>query len=372
MQQRLMRQGFGVDSSYLWILLGAFCISGLTHLGVARLPLPGMPPASDQRQEEGLEVEWVMDTLDRPREVPPEPKDPKYVETNPNVPENEPDKTSNESNRNQQSAQENPSPESRLDVPKVDGETEESQKIIEGRVAENAPAPEPGVYSLDPLPAPNVEESPREKSGQDKKHAKAPLPPPAAKLEILPSTGEGVTAVIQENFETKNPSQSRTIPLEIPLNPDPKSQEVKELNPSLAKPRPRPRLPASVTPGPVRVTNTSSTRTGTLAIDAKWSKFGEYSQRMIAAISLQWHKLVFNAGLDSQLRSTVHVRFILNNRGLIESIQVVETSAGQLSTLLCKDAVESRAPFGQWTVDMVQVFGEQTDVNIRFLCPCHS
>ena len=87
---------------------------------------------------------------------------------------------------------------------------------------------------------------------------------------------------------------------------------------------------------------------------------------MIAAISLQWHKLVFNASLDSQLRSTVNVRFILNNLGLIEKIQNVETTAGQLSTLLCKDAVESRAPFGPWTVDMVQVFGDRTDVNIRF------
>jgi hypothetical protein len=39
---------------------------------------------------------------------------------------------------------------------------------------------------------------------------------------------------------------------------------------------------------------------------------------------------------------------------------VLETNAGKLGTLLCRDAIESRAPFGVWTQQMVDQLGEET------------
>ena len=87
---------------------------------------------------------------------------------------------------------------------------------------------------------------------------------------------------------------------------------------------------------------------------------------MVAAISLQWNKLVYNANLQSIPVSTVHIRFILNKFGQIESIEVKENNAGQLPAFLCTDAIESRAPFGPWTEAMITTFGDETDVNIRF------
>ena len=367
---RLLRQGWGVDRLYVIFMLGAVAISCVAHIGIGKLPLPGNGFGDNLQTVNELEVEWIFGSPDNtPAEPIPEPEPPRFVETNPDVPENEPDETPNESDRNQQSAQENPDPEKEKDAPTVEGETENSQKIIEGKLAEKAPKPEPGVFTLNEPPTPEKQKEEQEEDGQDSKQADAPPPPPTTPEVIEAGDGEGVSSIQQTKFESKEPTRNTIIPLELPSRPDPDSRSLKELTPQKVqpiKPKPRPRLPASVIPGPRQITRTSAARTGTLAIDAKWSEFGEYTQRMIAAISLQWHKLVYNARLDSELTSTVHVRFIINNQGVLEHIQIVETNAGKLASILCKDAISSRAPFGPWTADMMQVFGERTDVNIRF------
>ena len=370
---RLLRNGYGVDAAYTLLLLAALCISAGAHVGMGKLPVPGFLSGSDLTEADELQVDWAFaPSQDKPEEktdAPPEPEKPRFVETNPEAPENEPDETPNESDRSQQSAQETPEPELPEDAPKVEGDTPDSQKIIQGRIADKAPKPEPGVFSLNTPPQPEAPEKPQDEDGPDDKKSTAPLPPPAAPEAIEKGPGEGVTSVQQDKFQTRQPTQNTIIPLTLPTRPDPKATTLEELTPRKVEPRrplPRPKLPASVVPGLLRDNQTSAARTGTLAIDAKWSEFGEYTQRMIAAISLQWHKLAYNARLDTELASTVHVRFILNNQGEVESLQIIETSAGKLASVLCKDAIASRAPFGKWTASMVNTFGARTDVNIRF------
>ena len=371
-RKKLLRQGFGVDPLYVLLLFGALAISGMAHVGLGKLPLPDLMFDGDLKASNELEVDWVFTSKEKAplrKEPLPEPEPPRFVETNPNVPENEPDETPNESDRNQQAAQEEPEPKKSEDAPKVEGETEHSQKIIQGRIAEKTPKPEPGIFALEERPTPETEKDPLKDEGEDKKRANAPPPPPAAPEEIKAGTGNGVASIQQDKFETKEPTRNTIIPIKLPNRPDPVAKEPEELTPTKVqsvRPKPRPRLPASVIPGPLRDTKTSAARTGTLAIDAKWSEFGEYTQRMLAAISLQWHNLVYPAPLDSELASTVHVRFILNNKGVVESIKIIQTSAGKLASGLCKDAIGSRQPFGPWTADMVNTFGERTEVNIRF------
>ena len=64
------------------------------------------------------------------------PKDPfKFVETNPEAPENTPDKTNNFAAQNQQVAQEKPTPDGKSDRPATEGKKDfESTQIVSGRL----------------------------------------------------------------------------------------------------------------------------------------------------------------------------------------------------------------------------------------------
>ena len=67
---------------------------------------------------------------------PPQPKSPpKFVEANPNAPENTPDHTDNFSDRNQQVAQEKPTPNGHNDHPALEGKKDfHSSQIVDGRL----------------------------------------------------------------------------------------------------------------------------------------------------------------------------------------------------------------------------------------------
>src|SRR6478672_5166716 len=70
--------------------------------------------------------------------APPKPKDPfKFVETNPDAPENTPDKTNNFAAQNQQVAQEKPTPDGKSDRPATEGKKDfESNQIVSGRLTQ--------------------------------------------------------------------------------------------------------------------------------------------------------------------------------------------------------------------------------------------
>jgi hypothetical protein len=388
---KLFRQGMrGVSWLYLAGLTATLCISTGAHFGMKDVQVPASLYTYGTMRPEKMEVTWDFTHTKKPddnkkekeKEVPPEPLKPKYVETNPDAPENEPDKTNNESDRNQQAAQEKLDPELETkDAPKTEGEEQESNKIISGtfQTSQPTPAPEPGVYKLQP-----AQQAPAEKKettdGLDPKKAQAPLPPPPSPVLIEEGDGKGVATVEQNTFKDiePKPTQTKVIPLTLPETPAIDAKALREMiakrsipqpqpiEPKPLTPKPRPRLPASVLPGPIKENRTNAPRIGRMGTDAKWSDFGEYSQRMFAAIGLQWNKLVYNANLNSIPVSQVHVRFILNKYGQIESIEIPENTAGQLPAFLCTDAIESRAPFGLWTEEMIAKFGDSTDVNIHF------
>ena len=388
---KMFRQGFrGTNWVYLLAILLTLGISTAAHIGMKDVHVPASLFAYADSRPGEMEVTWDFSKSEKPEdqaekekeEEPPEPPKPKYVETNPDAPENEPDETINESNRNQQAAQEELDPElEEGDAPKTEGEEDVAPKIVQGTFSPNQPAPppQPGVYQLTPSPPPA--EKTEDTDGQDQEKAQAPLPPPPAPAPIEEGEGEGVATVEQNKFPEVKPNPSKIIPLALPQNPIPsvktlqektpqrsqvQPQPVTPVTPKPIKPRPRPRLPSSVLPGPLKDNRTNAPRIGRLGTDAKWSEFGEYSQRMFAAIGLQWNKLVYNANLNSIPVSKVHVRFILNKEGHIVSIEIPENTAGQLPAFLCTDAIESRAPFGKWTEEMIAKFGDQTDVNVHF------
>src|SRR6266700_3048653 len=78
-------------------------------------PALALRPHATPRQ---FSIELSSDTFVKPTPKPPPDR---FVETNPDAPENEPDKTRNFAARNQQVAQEKPTPNGKNDMPALEG-----------------------------------------------------------------------------------------------------------------------------------------------------------------------------------------------------------------------------------------------------------
>src|SRR5579871_5379124 len=77
-------------------------------------------------------IEIAPDAFVKP---PPKPPPSRYVEANPNAPDNVPDKTNNFSSQNQQLAQETPQPDQHNDKPKTDGKKDfQSNQVVSGQL----------------------------------------------------------------------------------------------------------------------------------------------------------------------------------------------------------------------------------------------
>src|SRR5476649_2518834 len=83
--------------------------------------------------------------------VPEKPVKPpsKFVETNPDAPENVPDKTNNFTAQNQQVAQEKPTPDGHNDRPAIEGQKEiQSDQIVTGQLQQ------PPIQQVEAVPPP--------------------------------------------------------------------------------------------------------------------------------------------------------------------------------------------------------------------------
>ena len=109
----------------------------------------------------------------------------------------------------------------------------------------------------------------------------------------------------------------------------------------------------------------STSRRGSLAIDATFSEFGEYEQQFYAAVQTGWYQEIeFFQPIDTSTR--VQVRFTLFADGRVENVKAVQTSASEIATFICETAITKRSPFRPWTKEMVQVFGQQRTLHVVF------
>ena len=133
---QLLRNCYGLDTVYTFVLLAAFFISIGAHVGMGKLPVPGFLFGSDLSDTDELEVSWAFSTKeDKPEDLAketPKPEKPRFVETNPEAPENEPDQTQNESDRNQQSAQEELEPDLPEDAQKSKAKLRIPKRLSKG------------------------------------------------------------------------------------------------------------------------------------------------------------------------------------------------------------------------------------------------
>lgn len=311
--------------------------------------------------------------------VPPEEEEPDqvYTQTNPDAPVNEPDQTNNFAARSQQAAQEEKpdeiDPENRPSVESEDDiETNqfltgdlsppeispppapESQEQEETEEAEERPLITPQIQAPPlikqiPIPGEQEEEDPDETGLAEIDHDETD--PPTNVNEYL--KGEA------EEGEEEEVEATALRPLVLPQNAQVSSDY------SEPSPRPRLRLP-KVAPGPRANREPGVSQTGTIAVDAKFSEFGEYMERLIETISVRWNSLA-EEGAAKESRSKVRLRFVLTKDGYIKDLNTLpDTTAKVIGIYMCRTAIENGAPFGPWTPEMVAVFGDEEVVTFSF------
>lgn len=347
-----------------------------------------------------LEVEFV--------EVEPPPE--RFVETNPNITPEKPEETPNIAAQDQVAANENPDITQDSDTPLVDGEIPESQKIVTGDLFEESPPPVPqGLPDAQPVEQPPVEAQPAEQQQPTEETPTEPQQQPELTEETPPEPQEEAEPVEtpaeaedleapqeeapmmpeQEALEeegtpsvdlagtaeelAEKPEEETVTPAPAPRPEREISVMMEEVAPAQQSPqgeptpRPRPRINFKVPPGPLMQTPIAASRMGALAIDANFSEFGAYQQRMIEAISAQWQLLGRHANYTSTDYGTkVVTEFTLNQEGQVTDLQIRFTSSSRPATLLVQDAILSRAPFGKWTREMVATLGDEQTIKITF------
>ena len=287
---------------------------------LARSVVPAEPVALAPSEE----LEKIPDEL-LPEEFR---RRPQFVPVNPNAPVATPSDTANFSAADQRAAQEEPDPESTERTPTNDGELADSRAVAEDALPRELLPPELRV----PAPAvrPGADSSPAEtEKGETAERA------PGADVAV---SGAGTLAKGKDAPAAETPGEN--------ARPDP-------------SPRPRILPP----PGLKSITMRSSTAVkefGVCSLDAKFSEYGDYTQRMLEAIQAAWYVAIQRSTIV-QPNAVVVVKFTLNSDGTLDDARIVYSNASEPAAYACLDAVQSRAPFEPWRPDMVALVGAEKD-----------
>lgn len=290
-----------------------------------------------------------------PAEKPPPPAL-KFVETNPDAPENTPDQTPNVSNRNQQSAQaeaaKEKDPENR---PSVKGRDDiKSDAIVSGERAQ----PQPGEAAT-PVSAQNPAAEAQEQqqaraeqiplTGFDKKEGQNP-DGIGTNIARAKAPATGADQLIEGSRDAKNADGAATA--------------TNQTSASRPTPRPRPRLTAArSTVLENRIAGTPNV--GILGLDARWSEYGDYMNEFVGIIDAQWHKIVEGSSVYPKSGSHVIVTFKLNSDGEVV-VQSFEETAGGVAVSQSTSAITTRQPYRKWTEQMIAVLGKEQTIKFGF------
>lgn len=254
---------------------------------------------------------------------------PTFVPVSPNAPTATPKDESNFSAADWRAAQEEPDPNSDSRTPTVEGESDDSRAVSDEAVPRELLPPELRA----PVPAmPNAPVSKTDVGGDEAETENLPgADVPVAETGTLES-GENAP-------ESGDESDEKYVP----------------------DPSPRPQI--APPPGLKSITmrsNSAVNEIGVCSLDAKYSEFGDYTQRMLEAIQAAWWIAIRRTSIV-QPPAVVIVEFTLRSDGTIEDAHIVYSNASAAATYACLDAVESRAPFDPWRADMVTFVGKDSD-----------
>lgn len=252
-------------------------------------------------------------------DVKPDPVDPRFFETNPNVRQNDRVETASFSNRDQRAAQPMASESRQGHLPTIDGTESETQKIVDGDLRQ------------------------------------APSPVPIDSDDML---DEGLDAIEpQKNFEISDDVNDGS---KMPILPEERPKRY-------PSPTMRPRLKPRVIPGDLLKSPTAVNSIGEIAIDAQASEFGDYLARLLEAISYQWEFFIERLKFpQTDTRGFVVVEVLLQPDGTIDRSRILASDLSQSAALICQDAIVSLSPFEPWDGEMKKKFGHGKSIRIKF------
>ncbi len=290
-------------------------------------------------------------------EAKPPAKPFKFVEVNPDAPDNPPDKTENFGAQNQQVAQEKPTPNGKSDAPALDGDKEkQSTAIVSGRL--QPPEPPSRLAQAEPVPTPQ-EAVP----APNQKVAQAPIPGfEKVEGDAPDSIGSTVAKI--------TPPDTKRGPDEVEGSPD--VREVVAFNGQVVRidrrrPQDRERVAQrNARPAFLRDNQIGTQNIGPVAYNAKWSEYGAYLQKLIETVQIQWERLIVQSSVYPPPGTIVRVTFIINDKGDITDIAPGDGEAPLQAKRACVSAITARAPYGKWSDDMVAVLGHEQEMTFTF------
>ena len=297
-------------------------------------------------ERRNVEVSWLVQEL--PQEDVTIQK--KYAEANPLIPSHPPDETNLISSQDQQVAQ--PIlPELIKDNQVLPSNTGNSQN-----------------FKIIPLSKSQESKKQLEQSEIKSTYPQTSMPSPTLQstdLDMLSKTTTGW------QIESKNSHKNqKNINLSDQAhekdNKNPTSNKKQDTN----RQKSRPKLSLEVLNGPLLQKALGTPRIGKVAIECRLNPYGVYMQSMLKAIERQWGELILNSYRYTQREQYMDkatFRFTLLRSGRIKNLNQVGHGRNELlSAELCRQAIASRAPFGEWTQKMIEEFGESDEVSITF------
>jgi len=304
----------------------------------------------NQAAQQQFNIEIAPEAFVKPVAKPPPPN--RYVEANPNAPDNVPDKTNNFSSQNQQLAQEKPQLDQHNDKPKTEGRKDfESNQVVSGQLTK----PQDTVpVSLDAAKQPvKTEAAPKQRQN------------PLSGFEKLKDGDDGFGSNIGKVADNAKP-----VPEKVDgANNAPLIQEAQNTEPAIdpKHPRARPELQQTHTRPAIFEDNQFGTSNiGPIAYNAKWSSYGAYLHKMMEAIQIQWDRILTQSETYPPSGSVVTVKFTLDAKGRITEILDVESTSSEQGKASCVSAITNTAPYGDWSDDMIAVLGNSQDLTFRF------
>ena len=289
--------------------------------------------------------------------TPPEVKLPQFVEANPNAPDNAPDKTDNVAAQNQQVAQENPTPNGKSDAPASKGDpTKQSTAIVTGQLIE----PEPVVRR-----SPPATKQPETPEQQAVRRAQNPL---SGSEKYEGENPDGFGANVGKPAPNATPVPERVEGAADAKTDTGVAKSIYYTKVDAKRPQPRPTLTPDVVkarPSPLANREFGTENIGAVAYNAKWSSYGEYLQKFIESVDVQWQRIVEQSNVYPVAGTKVVVKFHINSKGEITEVEPKSTG-GHAAIASCVSAIVFRKSYGVWPDDMVAVLGESQEITFTF------
>lgn len=341
----------GLACTLLFHVLAVLIAPRLPTGMLSGVPIHGV--AANASDGQNFDIQLMPDLA--PPAPAPDPS--RYVETNPDAPENTPDKTTNFSDRNQQLAQ----PEAAKEIDPNDRPSVKGQDKIQNDtaiVSGDASKPEAGnpvVAAMAPALQPNEAQA-----GAPARAEQVPLP------GIEKFTGEAPDGVGTNISDAKKPSNGAEELVEgIKGAPGTGNGTTATLEHSQQVPRVRPRL--SQARNTILTNHAAGTANiGIAAIPAFKTEFGQYLAELVEVVDQQWQRILNERTVAPIPGTYASVTFTINSDGVIAKVGAVEETCGRPGALACTGAIDAGQPYRKWTPQMISLLGKEQTLRFNF------